>query len=205
LETYLLDQSGELPDGCKGREFELLLEDRFGTETFDSARFLPQQPFPDDTKGVRMKLEAHTHEPKSDWVRLRICLSFGKTRLDSMALISFTGLKAREYVEGLWAAMERRTHPHRTMTGWLHYPRALLPMLVILVLGVPLGTAFGVLYGFWLVAVALNVFLFASNGALPYSAFDTKSHETCQKILKWVVWALAPSLIVGYYFFVKSK
>jgi hypothetical protein len=205
LERYLLDQSGELPDVCKCRKFDLLLEDRFGTETFDSARFLPQQPFPDDTKGVQMELDAHTHETKSDWARLSIRLSFGKTRLDSMASISFTGLKAREYVEGLWAAIERRTDPHRTMTGWFHYPRAFLPTLVVLVLGVLLGTAFGERYGFWPVIVALNALVYASMGAMPYSAFDTKSHETWQTVLKWVFFGLAPSLIAGYYFLLKPK
>jgi hypothetical protein len=205
LEAYLLSQSAELPDSSKGLYYKLLLEDRFGTETFDSARLLHQQRFPDDTKGVQMELEAHTHDMNSDWALLSIRLSFGKTRLDSMVSISFTGLKAREYVVGLWLAMERVIDPHRTMIRWLHYPRAFWLTLPVLALGVLLGTIFDRRYGFGFVAVAIYATMFATAGGAPYAAFDTKSYETLRKVVKWVVWALAPSLIAGYYFLPKPK
>jgi hypothetical protein len=122
-----------------------------------------------------------------------------------MADVSFTGLKAREYVAGLWAGMGRIIDPHRTVRGWFHYPRAFLPTFVILAIAVLLRTAFGVQYGLVPGLLVPYVFIFATAGAVPYCAFDTRSRETWQEVLKWIVWALAPSLIAGYYFLLKPK
>lgn len=178
LEIYLLSQSGELPDSCKGRRYEVFLEDRLGTETLDSADRLRQQRFPDDTKGVRMELYAHTHDTKSDWEHLTIRLSFGRTPLDSRAHISFTGLKAREYVVGLWAGIARISGSHRTMRSWVHFPRVFCPAAVALTFGVLLGAAFRVQFGYVFAVVVPYAFLATAMGAVRYCAFDTRSHET---------------------------
>ncbi len=204
LENYIIGQAARItakPIEKLKSDFNIVIVDKFGTETLKSASELKGEKLPDSVKALKVQFNPFTS------AGLSISIEFARLRMGSSIDISQTGPDARETVMGIYAELQRLLKTESTYTWLFHSPGILefilptfglsiLPGLVISLVNAQTVTA-RLLFA-W---PALVLFLFLIGIVLkPFSAFDSRRQKSFDETWKWLSLGTLTFLVFGTVF-----
>jgi hypothetical protein len=202
LEAYLIKRLVEtslLVESETSSAITVRIQDSLGTETLGSIQKMQMSRFADSTSSVEVEAELPFRQ---DGTRLRIRLSFTRSRLFTTLAITATMPAARDTVLGLRDGLLRMLEPARTW-HWLGHPKNYV-WGVLFATGSVIGyhlfrsNGLGPRDPYLLLAFAsVWLYLFVAGRLLPYTIFDSRSLDRADKIWNWLIGGIATFLIFG--------
>jgi hypothetical protein len=117
LENYIIGQAARVtsrPIEELKSDFQIVIVDRFGTETLKSATEIKGEKLPDSVKALKVQFKPYTT------AELSINVAFARLRVTSSIDISRTGPDARETVMGIYTELQRLLKTESTYTWLFH-------------------------------------------------------------------------------------
>jgi hypothetical protein len=117
LENYIIGQAARVtgrPIEELKSDFQIVIVDRFGTETLKSATEIKGEKLLDSVKALKVQFKPYTT------AELSINIAFARLRVQSSIDISRTGPDVRETVMGIYTELQRLLKTESTYT-WLFY------------------------------------------------------------------------------------
>jgi hypothetical protein len=133
LENYINGQAARItakPIEELKSDFNIVIVDKFGTETLKSASELKGEKLPDSVKALKVQFKPFTS------AGLSISIEFSRLRMESSIDISQTGPDARETVMGIYTELQRLLKTESTYAWLFHWPGALEFIVPILGLSI---------------------------------------------------------------------
>jgi hypothetical protein len=207
LENYIIGQAARVTDKSIEElksDFNIVIVDKFGTETLKSASELKGEKLPDSIKDLKVQFKPFTS------AGLSINIEFARLRMESSIDISQRGPDARETVMGIYTELQRLLKTESTYAWLFHWPglsglvELTLPVagvVILSVLVIVLVAAQTVTARLLFAWTALVLFLFLIAFFLkPFSAFDSRRQKSFDETWKWLSLGTLGFLVFGTVF-----